>query len=286
MMPRILVPVDQTPQSMQAVKFALALAKQEDSLTLLHAIPPFSARFVVNQLGNKPVEEFQLEEAKEDLKSIEELVQASQVPCEMVIQFGEPPEVIAAHARDGYAAIVMGTHGYGRMTGFLMQSVSYPTIHDVDIPVFLVPEDAQVNEKWKTVLVAVDGSDHAKRATAQAIRLGKEQGARFILLTAVIPPASYAGVYGIGWEDAATLEEWGEQTLRPYRDMFEAAQVPYESKVLIGDPSMSIKDVAHESGADVIVLGHHGLGGVAGTLMGSVTFKVIHRTRTPLLIVK
>ncbi|USG63764.1 universal stress protein [Brevibacillus ruminantium] len=285
-MSSILVPVDKSPHSIQAVKFAIAFAQGKHSLTLLHVIQPFSARFVVHQLGDQTVEEFQREEAREDLKPLEELLQEAEVSYELDIRFGEPQEVIANLAKNGYAAVVMGTHGYGRMTGFLMQSVSYPTIHDVQIPVFLVPEEAKIENKWKTVLIAVDGSEHAKLAAEQAIQMGKDEGARFILLTAVIPPVNYAGMYGIGWEDAATLESWGEQTIRPYQEILEAAEVPFESKILIGDPATLIKDVAQENEADLIVLGHHGLGGIAGTLMGSVTFKVIHRTKTPLLIVK
>ncbi|MED2008187.1 MULTISPECIES: universal stress protein [Brevibacillus] len=282
----ILVPVDATPQSLQAVKFALAFTNGNNEISLLHVIPPFSSRFAVNQLGNKTVQEFQLDEAKEDLKEIVELVEQAKVPYKLNIQFGEPHEAIVEAAREGHTAVVMGTHGYGRMTGYLMQSVSYPTIHDVEIPVFLVPEAAKINDKWKTVLIAVDGSDHAMKAAQQAIRMGKEDGTRFVLLTAVIPPVAYAGVYGIGWEDTATLESWGKQTIRPYEELFEQAQVPYESKVLIGDPATLIKEVAQETEADVIVLGHHGMSGIAGTLMGSVTFKVIYRTKTPLLVVK
>ncbi|MFP3415953.1 universal stress protein, partial [Bacillus sp. SIMBA_074] len=39
-MSRILVPIDFSAQSIQAVRFALAYAKDKHELTLLHAIPP------------------------------------------------------------------------------------------------------------------------------------------------------------------------------------------------------------------------------------------------------
>jgi len=52
-MSRILVPIDFSAQSIQAVRFALAYAKDKHELTLLHAIPPFPSRNVVRKLGQK-----------------------------------------------------------------------------------------------------------------------------------------------------------------------------------------------------------------------------------------
>jgi len=287
-MSRILVPIDFSAQSIQAVRFALAYAKDKHELTLLHAIPPFPSRNVVRKLGQKSVEDFQLDEAREDLKKFLTIVEESEVPYKLEIEFGEPHEVIAKHAKEDHAAIVMGTHGYGRMTGFLLQSVSYPTIHDVQIPVFLISEETDASRfPWKKVLVTVDGSEHAKEAAKKAIHMSKEiEGISFTLLTVVTPPVAYAGVYGVGWEDTGTLEDWGRETIRPYEELFQSEEIPFESKVLIGDPATMIRETAKEEEIDLIVLGHHGLGGIAGTLLGSVTFKTIHRTQTPLLIVK
>ncbi|EJL41248.1 universal stress protein [Brevibacillus agri] len=288
-MSRILVPVDFSAQSIQAVRFALAYAKDKHELTLLHAIPPFPSRNVVRKLGQKSVEDFQLDEAREDLKKFLTIVEEAGVTYELEIEFGEPHEVIAKHATKGeYAAIVMGTHGYGRITGFLLQSVSYPTIHDAQLPVFLISEETDASRfPWQKVLIAVDGSEQAKNAAQKAIALSQDiPGVSYLLLSVVTPPVAYAGVYGVGWEDTATLENWGKETVRTCEEVLEAAQIPYESKVVIGDPATVIRQTAEEEQAGLIVLGHHGLGGIAGTLLGSVTFKTIHRTKTPLLIVK
>lgn len=287
-MSRLLVPVDVSEQSLQAVRFAIAYARNQHELTLLHVIPPLPARYLaMSRLGETNVEQQQLEEAREDMKKIVALVEQAGVKHSVELQFGEPHEVIARQAKNGYDAIVMGTHGYGRMLGFLLQSVSYPTLHDVEIPVFLIAEETDGQRfPWKNVLLAVDGSKQAMEAVRKAIQFGQDRDTRYTLLTVVTLPVAYAGVYGTGWEDTETLETWGQETLRPYEEMLEASGVPYTSKVMIGDPAMTIKTFAKETEADLIVLGHHGLGGFAGTLLGSVTFKLIHRTKTPLLVVK
>jgi nucleotide-binding universal stress UspA family protein len=285
-MSRLLVPIDASEQSKQALRFALALSGGQREVTLLHVIPPFPSREVVNRLGRKTVEEFQLDEAKEDLKDAVEEVRRANVPFSIHYEFGEPHEVIAEYAKQGHQAVVMGTHGYGRITGYLLNSVSYPTIHDVNIPIFLVPEEAQMPSPHRKILVAVDGSEQSKQAARQAIQLFRGTPVHYVLLTVVVPPMAYYGIKHISWQDGDTLKSWGEATLRPCEELFMAEQLPYESKVLIGDPASLIKEVAAEVKADVIALGHHGMSGLAGVLMGSVTFKVIHRTKTPLLIVK
>jgi nucleotide-binding universal stress UspA family protein len=285
-MSRLLVPIDASVQSRQALRFALALSNGQREIALLHVIPPFPSRGVVQRLGKNTVEAFQLDEAKEDLRAAVEEVRLANVPFSIHYEFGEPHEVIAEYAKQDHEAIVMGTHGYGRMTGYLLNSVSYPTIHDVNIPVFLVPEEAQMPSSSRKIVVALDGSEPSRQAARQAIQLFRGTPVHYLLLTVVVPPVVYDGLSPINWQDSDTLTSWGEATLRSCEEMFQAEPCSYESKVLIGDPATLIKEVAAEEKADLITLGHHGMSGLAGVLMGSVTFKVIHRTKIPLLIVK
>lgn len=286
-MSRILVPVDHTEQSLQALRFALAYAKDKHELTLLHVIPFLPSKNVINRIGQKQLQEFQLEDAHDELTKIKELAEQSNVPYTLDIQFGDVQQVISKYADTGYEAIIMGTHGYGRFTGFLMQSVSYPTLYEANIPVFLISEDTvQEQFPWKKILLAVDGSEHAKAAIEKAIELSEGMEVTYTLVTAVPQPVSYAGPYAAGFEDVTKLEEWGRATLLPYEQMLQEKGIPFESKLLIGEPASSIRQTAKELGSDLIVLGHHGMSGVAGAIMGSVTFKMIHRSDTPLLIVK
>ncbi|MDF2684627.1 MAG: universal stress protein, partial [Brevibacillus sp.] len=153
--------------------------------------------------------------------------------------------------------------------------------------VFLISEETEASHfPWRNVLLTVDGSDQAMAAANTALQLSEGMDVSFTLLTVVTPPVAYTGMYGVGWEDTATLENWGRETLRPYEELLQARMIPYVSKVLIGDPATLIRETAQEKAASLITLGHHGLGGIAGTLVGSVTFKTIHRAQTPLLIVK
>lgn len=286
-MSRILVPVDYTEQSLQALRFALAYAKDKHELTLLHVVPFYPSKNVINQLGQKQLREYELQEAHEELAKVKELADQSGIPYTLEIRFGDVPQIINEFSKINFEAMIMGTHGYGRLMGYLMQSVSYPTIHDVKLPVFLITDETNSDRfPWSKVLIAVDGSEQAKEAIEKATELSQSLDVTYSLVTVVPPPVSYAGANGPGWQDVATLEEWGKSTLLPYEEMMQEKGLTYQSQVLIGDPATVIKQAAKEQEADLIVLGHHGMGGVAGTMMGSVTFKLVHRAKTPLLIVK
>jgi nucleotide-binding universal stress UspA family protein len=54
--------------------------------------------------------------------------------------------------------------------------------------------------------------------------------------------------------------------------------------VRVGDPAAVILDAA-KAGADLVVMGTHGLGGFRKWLLGSTTERVLRRTRTPVLAV-
>jgi len=286
-MSRILVPVDFSAQSYQAIRFAVAYAAAKHELTILHVIRPFSSRSVEQKLGKENLEKLQLDEAKEDVKPLLQIVEEAGVPYQLKLVFGNPHEEIAKRATEDYDAVVMGTHGYGRMTGYFKQSVSYPTVHDAKLPVFLISEETVASQfPWRKALIAVDGSEQALAALKTALALGEGLDVTYTLLSVVTPPVTYTGIYGIGWEDTATLENWGKEIVTPCEELLKAKQVAYECKVLIGDPATLIRETARDEQADLIVLGHHGQGGIAGTLVGSVTFKTIHRAQTPLLIVK
>jgi nucleotide-binding universal stress UspA family protein len=278
--------VDHTEQSLQAVRFALAYAGDGDELTLLHVVPPFPSKYAVNRIGEDTIREYQMEDAKAELAAIRDLLADAQVPHTLEIEFGEIPDVICKYANQSYDSVIMGTHGYGRVSGFLMQSVSYPTIHDVSIPVFLISEETDAARfPWRKVLIAVDGSEHAKEAVLQAIQASRNLDVEYTLLTVVPLSMVHQEMFGAAWMAPDSIEKWGQAILEPYEELMKEKNLRYTSKVMIGDPASIIRHTA-EKEADLLVVGHRGQGGVVGTLMGSVTFKLIHRTKIPLLVVK
>jgi nucleotide-binding universal stress UspA family protein len=138
----------------------------------------------------------------------------------------------------------------------------------------------------ETVLLAVDGSGHARKAVDYGIDIAARYGARLVILT-VHPPGPLSGsladyaeqgdlsaseVYQRIVADLATLA--GRQGVRDVVVLVEE-----------GDAAMAILAAAEDQDADLIVLGSRGMGDLKGLLLGSVSHKVTHLANRPCLIV-
>jgi len=56
--------------------------------------------------------------------------------------------------------------------------------------------------------------------------------------------------------------------------------------VKIGNPVVEIMKEADQNDYDVIVMGAHGHGAIAGAMMGSVSRRIVRRSKTPVLVVR
>ena len=61
--------------------------------------------------------------------------------------------------------------------------------------------------------------------------------------------------------------------------------VTVEQRVDFGDPADVILSVADKDGADLIVVGSRGLGEYAELLLGSVSRKILHLAKVPVMVV-
>jgi nucleotide-binding universal stress UspA family protein len=138
------------------------------------------------------------------------------------------------------------------------------------------------------VLIAVDGSDHSMVTVRRVSELAPKLAELSARLVNVQPETlNYESHHG-AVEDGAVRGEraLGERLLAQERKLLDAAGIPHESSVELGDPAEAIVRVAAESGCDMIVLGSHGLSGVASLLLGSVAMKVVQQAKVPVLLVK
>ncbi|WP_404405678.1 universal stress protein [Pelagibacterium halotolerans] len=87
-------------------------------------------------------------------------------------------------------------------------------------------------------------------------------------------------------QSAAIEEAVGESVLAHGRDIAEGAGISeIASELRYGDPAQEILEVVDDVGADLIVLGRRGMNRFAELLLGSVSQKVLHHTRTNVLLV-
>jgi len=125
----------------------------------------------------------------------------------------------------------------------------------------------------KTILVANDGSESAKRAFQFAIELAGAFGAGVTVVSVARPSEPPTSV-----ETSALLEaaaELFEKDFAVFREVAKAAGVPLETTVVVGHPADQIVHQAAERQADMIVMGHRGKSRFQRWLLGSVSKRVL-----------
>jgi nucleotide-binding universal stress UspA family protein len=140
------------------------------------------------------------------------------------------------------------------------------------------------------ILVPVDFSEHSQRALDEAVSLAKHFGAEVILFHCYpipLPPfgeVPYDIVAPERYVDAIRTEALKRVT--QWRDKARAQGVRAEGQISPGSPSSAIAALAEKVGADLIVIGTRGLGGLEHVLLGSVAERTIRIAPCPVLTVK
>lgn len=142
------------------------------------------------------------------------------------------------------------------------------------------------------ILVATDGSPHAKRAAELAARLARELRAPEVVLVNAghIPAIALGGPGADMMVDYSVLEEGfekaGQAILEQAEAVFHGVDAPVKKLYRRGEPSHEILAAAQETKADLIVMGSRGLGQIGGLILGSVSERVLHGAHIPVLIVR
>lgn len=128
-------------------------------------------------------------------------------------------------------------------------------------------------------LIAVDGSDHSLRAVAEAARLaGQLKDCTPILVNVqhwLSREAAESELGARGWK--ATDKA---------RALLNAAALPWQLHIVMGEAAESIVALSARLGCQTIVIGSRGLGATENLLVGSVAYKVIHLSPVSVLVVR
>lgn len=136
---------------------------------------------------------------------------------------------------------------------------------------------------FHTILVAVDGSEHARKALDVAIDLAQRYDATLCLLHAFPHVSDFLGTPF--YEDMVESRTLIGRTLLESAHSQVGDSAPVETQLLEGPPAPAILRVAEVEQVDLIVIGSRGHGGIAGLLMGSVSSAVAQRAHCAVLVV-
>jgi universal stress protein A len=135
----------------------------------------------------------------------------------------------------------------------------------------------------KKILFPTDFSRTSDAALAMATSLARDWGAKLIVAHVEEPPLAYGGgemYYGVPEPRTADLAKMLE-AVKPADD-----KVPYEHRLITGEPAEAVVRLADAEKVDLIVLGTHGRTGFARFLMGSVAEAIVRQAKCPVITVK
>jgi len=210
---------------------------------------------------------------------------------ERVVQ-GNPKEEIVRAAEEWPAdLVVVGGRGLGGVRGFLLGSVSQTVARHVHCPVLVVKGRAR---PLASVLLATDGSDGANEAIRFLLSLPLVRNTKVRLLSAVEPtlyPASAPKL--IRAQLKGMIAQLERERRAEVEKVLDRAARELKAKVTrltrsmpTGHPAREIVAAAASFDAGLVVVGARGLGGMKRLLLGSVSERVLHDARCPVLIVK
>ena len=152
--------------------------------------------------------------------------------------------------------------------------------------------------KIKKILYATDLSENSAYAFRYAVVSAQQHGARIYILHVLEEIRSNLLHPYFEMEKLQEIREKGKEEIKDriqkrletfcQRELMkdpECRDLVASTEVVEGDPAAEILRKADELGADLVVMGTHGKGLLEHAFLGSVSEKVLHRIKIPVLTI-
>ncbi|MDQ7094309.1 universal stress protein [Desulfosporosinus sp. PR] len=139
----------------------------------------------------------------------------------------------------------------------------------------------------KKILVATDASEYSRKALISALELARIFNAEIELLFVMEMPIAYESSVFAYLISPENLEKESKIIFDNTLEGIDTSGVTLIQKKMVGrKPGEVIVQEAESENIDLIVMGSHGYGAITGTLLGSVSQYVIHKSKCSVLIAK
>ena len=293
---KILVPLDFSATSVEALDYGVWLAKQfRAAIHLVHVYPPDEASSVPNA-GHLLFESAgAIERLNEELTGIHRKHAPAFRPDNCHIGRGRPYEEIARLAREIDAdLIVLSTRGHSGLKHLLLGSTAERLVRYAPCPVLIARKRKQKSKSSseafaiRTILVPTDFSQCSLAGAEYAAFLARKLGATLRLFHAIYPYTNYvfvdrAGVRSSGLAEA--VEETARQEMDALKEMNFLRGIIVKTKIVPGPAVDEICAAAGEPEVDLVVTSTHGRTGLKHALIGSVAEHVVRYAERPVLVI-
>jgi nucleotide-binding universal stress UspA family protein len=252
---RVLVGVDGSTESREAARQAAILADGELTLLAAYDVAPALVGGTGMQVPDYLDADLQRDAATGALARARADA-ASASPTAKIVRGRPAGALIAEVERERHTLLVVGSHGRGRLAGFVLGSTANEVIRKAPCSV-LIARTRSGRERFPSkIVVGVDGSSQSAAAYGEARRLAERFDAEL-------------------WPVVA---HGGKLVDRRLVDLI----VDRDREELPDEPVAAL--VAAAADADLLVVGSRGLHGLRA--LGSVSERAAHQARSSVLIVR
>jgi nucleotide-binding universal stress UspA family protein len=197
-------------------------------------------------------------------------------------------EILDLAERIGVDLVVIGSRGLGPVGRIALGSVSEAVIHHSHCPVLVLRggEDSWPPER---VIFGDDGSEAARAAGDLGASLCARHGTRALLLHAYpqLPEVDAEGRESNPRTVDDELRRGENALLERSRELEGPLDSRPKTRLVVGDATACLLEAAEEEDAPertLLAVGSRGLGAIGRMRLGSVSTKVVHAAKGPVLV--
>jgi len=137
---------------------------------------------------------------------------------------------------------------------------------------------------FSKILVAIDGSESAKKAFTTSIYLASVSNCRIDVIHVV--SCEFGGDSAASLELVEDLKIKANSMLEEYKKYALEKDIRPKFMLEIGDPANMIIEIVNSKDYDLVVLGTRGMNVFKELVLGSVSIKVMHHAKCPVMVVR
>lgn len=283
---KVLVGFDGSTDAQRALEWGIAEAAERNAA--LHVVVSQGPRL---SSYPRPIDEVVAARTRKWVEQAQDTLREAGLPTDLVEIADGPPAEVLVNGSDASTLVVLGSQGYGRISGPYLGSVSQHVTRYAAGPVVVVRPAA--NPGSTRIVVGVDGSGGSEDALEFAFERASRTGAALFVLYGWRSQAALAmgmgGTVPFGAtvpvdvaEETAGAELLLAETVAGLAEKYPDVEVYREA---IPVPAARALADASQNAA-MVVVGSRGRGAWAGLLLGSVSQAVLHHAECPVAIVR
>ena len=297
----VLVPIDFSEPSLEALGVALPLLKQFGAdLHLVHVFPP---DYPLASMAAMPLVVPELTEAKRVRRHLKDVAKQYSVPLRpgnVHALRGRPFEEICRLARErNIDLIVTSSRGLTGFKHLVLGSTAERVIRHSPCPVLVVRSTAQQKTSrngngaapklsFGKIMVPIDFSECSLQGLDYAKALARQFGSKLVLLHSVAPQYYVSNDEYARFDFSLLMQQCENAARAQLKELLEKTDwggvAEVEASLQVGHPGDQICSRAADRRVDLIVTSTHGRTGLKHIFIGSVAEYVVRHSPCPVLV--